>query len=151
MVLVSLHFVALVVHVYEGPALNALSPLVFSNLNVLKYLTLLLLGAAEVLELLLEPIVGHLRFLNLQLSLTDKRPINLGKERMPFDLQSSFNSCSETFAWVPVEEVDDQVLCLDRHAHWEFQNSSLYVMKQFSPKIKSKIALKGVTYFESEK
>ena len=71
MVLVSLHFVALVVHVYEGPALNALSPLVFSNLNVLKYLALLLLGAAEVLELLLEPIVGHLRFLNLQLSFAD--------------------------------------------------------------------------------
>ena len=151
MVLVSLHFVALVVHVHEGPALNALGPFVFSDLDVLKYLALLLLCAAEVLELLLEPIVGHLRFLNLQLPLTDLRPINLGKECVSLDFQSTLNACSETLAWVPVEQVDDQVLSFNGHADREFQDSPLDVMKQFSPKIKSKIALSDVTYFESEK
>ena len=94
MVLVSLDIVALVVDVHEGPAFYALGPLVFSHLDVFKDLALLLFGAAEVLKLLLEPFVCHLRFLNLQLPLPDVRPVNLGKEGMSLYLEGAFHSCS---------------------------------------------------------
>ena len=90
----SLHVSALVIDVHKGPALDAFGPLVVGNLDVLEDLSLLLVRAVEVFELVLKPLIGHLRFLDCKFSVFDLLPINFSKEWVLFNLVCTLLACS---------------------------------------------------------
>lgn len=49
---------------------------------------------------------------------------------MALDLVSATRSGTQTLAWVPVEQVDDQVLGLLRHAYGQLEHASLNVIEK---------------------
>jgi len=127
--LLSLHVNVLVIDVHKGPALDAVSPLTFGDLDVFEYLSLLLLCAVEVLKLLLVPFVGHLWLRDLEPSLDDECPVYRREERMSLDFVGSLLACSKTLTRVPVEQMDDQVLGFNGHADRKFENASLNIVE----------------------
>ena len=121
---------ALVIDVYKGPALDAVSPLLLVRYcNIFENLFLLLLSAVEIFKLPLEPFLSHLGPVNVKFSRANLRPIDFGKEWVLLDLVCSLFACSETLARVSVEQMDDQILGFDGHAHWKLKDATLNVVE----------------------
>ena len=115
------------IDVHEGPALDVVVPLlaVAACLDILVDPSLLLLGAVLTLERLLEVLQRRLgaRLRNAEPSLCHLRPVDSGKEGMLLNFVCALLACPKPLAGVSVEQLNNQVLGLDRHVHWKLQDA----------------------------
>jgi hypothetical protein len=89
-------------------------------LHVFKDLTLLFFCAAEVLILFLVEVVGITRCWHPNSAQLNIIPVDVLEESMLLDLKCATDACTQTFAWVSVEEMDNQVFSFLGHADGEF-------------------------------
>ena len=111
----------------KGPAFDTLG--LTRVLSILEYLLLLLLRAIEILillDVLLDSIAGRR---HVQSSTTNLVPVNILEERVAFDLACASSPSAQPLAWVAIEQVYDEVLGLLRHADWQLEHTTLYVVE----------------------
>ena len=60
----------------------------------------------------------------------DLIPVNVLEEWVAFYFIRTAGSCAKALAWVAVQQMNNQVLSLLRHADWEFKHAALDIIEQ---------------------
>ena len=128
-----LHWDGGVVSVHEGPALD---PAVLRRVRVLvfEYLFLLLFRAVKRLVLLFKLMVSVPGWGHVKAARPHDVPVDICEERVTLYLYCTTSPCAESLARVAIEEMDDEVFGLLRHADWELEDSPLNVVEKLIPK-----------------
>ena len=127
------HFTMLIINIDEGPSLNSLhsaSIWLLLDLGVLEYLSLVLFWALKLAVLPLECVDRVSWRWHVKSSVLHEVPVDISKEGMLLDFLCSCSTSSKSLAWIPIQEMHDQILCLWRHTDGKFENSSLDVVEE---------------------
>lgn len=120
------------VTLHEGPTIDPLGLAAVGS--IFENLLFLLLGAVKGLVLLHVLSDSVPRRWHGEIPATYFLPVDVSEEGVHLDLVCTACSGTQTLAWVPVEQVDDQVLGFLRHAYGQLEHASLNVVEKLIPK-----------------
>jgi hypothetical protein len=126
--------IIVVTHKHERPPLNFFRNfIVLKFFEVLKDLPLLLISAAKAVVLVFVLLHRSFRLGNYKPTLSNFIPVDIREKLVSLNLIGPFWAGTKPPTRVAIEQMNDQILGLERHAHWKLQNASLNIVEELGP------------------